>query len=67
MKWGTGIQAARERISTLTKEELQEADVTRDMAERWRDFYMHEARRVPGNLSATGRAELMQRAVELLN
>ncbi len=54
-------------MSTLTKEELQEAGVTRDVAEQWRDFYMHEARRVPANPSATGRAELMQCAVELLS
>jgi hypothetical protein len=36
------------------------------MARRWREFYETELRRNPRNPSAAGRAELMQRAVELL-
>lgn len=67
MGWGAGNQAARERISTLTKQELEGAGVTREMAQAWRDFYLQEVRRVPNNPSAAGRADLMQRAVELLS
>jgi RHS repeat-associated protein len=67
MRWGTGNTEARARIATLTKTELQAAGVTREIAETWRDFYMNEMKRVPNNPSAAGRAELMQRAVELLS
>jgi hypothetical protein len=66
MRWGAGSEAARARTTTLTQEELVRAGVTREMAEAWRDFYLHELRRNPQNPSAAGRAELMQRAIELL-
>ena len=66
MRWGTGDSAARARIQTLTREELTRAGLTRNLAEAWRDFYRYELHRNPGNPSAAGRAELMQRAVDLL-
>jgi hypothetical protein len=66
MRWGTGNDAARARIASLTRQELEASGVTREMAEAWRDFYRTEALRVPTNPSAQGRAELMQRAAELL-
>lgn len=66
MRWGTGNAAARARMSTLTRAELEAAGVTRPMAEQWRDFYRNEILRNPRNPSAAGRADLMQRAVELL-
>ena len=66
MRWGTGNAAARARISSLTREELERAELTWEMAEAWRDFYRHEMARNPRNPSAAGRAELMQRAVEIL-
>ena len=67
MQWGTGDAAARQRIGSLTREELERGGVTREMAEQWRDFYRAEMRRNQANPSAAGRAELMQRAVELLS
>jgi hypothetical protein len=66
MRWGSGNAAARARIRTLTREELERAGLTREMAEAWRDFYRNEFARSPRNPSAAGRAELMQWAVELL-
>jgi uncharacterized protein DUF4951 len=36
------------------------------MAQEWRDFYKQVKASNPGNPSAEGRAELMQRAYELL-
>lgn len=66
LKWGTGDEAARARIKSLTREELRQAGVTKRMAEQWRDFYLAEKARIPQNPSAAGRAELMQKAVELL-
>jgi hypothetical protein len=67
MRWGTGVQAARARIASLSREELITAGVTRAIAEAWRDFYRGEMIRNPSNPSAAGRAELMQRAVQLLS
>ena len=66
MRWGTGNVAARARIPTLTREELERAGLTRDLEEAWRDFYRHELLRNPSNPMPAGRAELMQRAVEVL-
>lgn len=67
MKWGGGHDAARARIATLTKEELQAAGVTKEIAEAWRDLYRHIAATTPKNPSAAGRADLMQHAVDLLS
>jgi hypothetical protein len=47
-RWGSGNAAARARISTLTREELERAGLTRDMAEAWRDFYHNEFAGSPG-------------------
>ncbi len=66
MRWGTGDDAARARVRTLTREELTQGGLTPEMAEAWRDFYLHELARNPRNPSAAGRAALMQRAVALL-
>ena len=38
MRWGSGDIAARARITTLTREELERAGLTREMAEAWRDL-----------------------------
>lgn len=67
MRWGSGDTAARARISTLTREEMVRAGMTRELAEAWRDFYRNESVRNPQNPSAAGRADLMQRVVELLS
>ena len=66
MKWGTGDAEARARAATLTKQELEQAGVTREMAEAWRNFYRGVAKATPNNPSAAGRADLMQKALELL-
>jgi hypothetical protein len=66
MKWGTGSAEARARMATLSRAELEQGGVTREMAEAWRDFYRNEMVRNRANPSAPGRADLMQRAVELL-
>lgn len=62
-----GNADARARIATLTRSELEQGGVTLAMARDWRDFYRREMRRNPDNPSANGRADLMQRAVELLS
>jgi len=66
MRWGTGSAAARARLATLTRDELEQAGVTLEIAEAWRDFYQREMSLNPRNPSAAGRAELLRRAAELL-
>jgi hypothetical protein len=66
MKWGTGEQAALDRMATLSREELESMGVDLTMAERWAGFYRNEMRRNPENGSARGRAVLMAHAAELL-
>jgi len=66
MRWGTGSAEARARMASLTREELESQGISREIAEAWREFYRNEMRRVPENHTAAGRADLMQRAVELL-
>ncbi|HXG63695.1 MAG TPA: RHS repeat-associated core domain-containing protein, partial [Blastocatellia bacterium] len=66
MRWGRSSAEARQRIATLTREELENAGVTKEIAQAWREFYRKEMARNPANPSAAGRAELMDRAVKLL-
>jgi hypothetical protein len=67
MQWGRGNEAARARIPALTLQELENAGMTRELAEAWRDFDQNVARITPNNPSAAGRADLMQRAVDLFS
>ena len=66
MKWGSGYDTARARISTITKDWLVEKGVSVEIAQEWLKFYVNEALRNPNNPSAQGRAELMQHVVKLL-
>jgi hypothetical protein len=66
MRWGTGSDAARAQIPTLTREGLQRGGVTREIAEAWTKFYRNEMIRNPANPSAPGRAELMDAAAKIL-
>ena len=65
LKWGKGDAAAEARIKTLTRLEVSDAGVTRDMAQGWRNFYCNEKMRNPSNPSASGRFKLMQHAIDL--
>jgi hypothetical protein len=68
MKWGTGDDAARARMQTLTREELERSGVTKEIAETWRDFYKGISDNPnSANPSAAGRADLMQKAVDQLS
>jgi hypothetical protein len=66
MDWGTGDAAARARIATLRADELKAHGITEEVAQEWAAFYWRERIRLPENPSAAGRADLMERAVELL-
>ena len=65
MRWGTGEEAALLRIGTLSLVELQSMGMTREMAQRWAEFYANELRLNPSNGSAAGRARLMRYAADL--
>jgi hypothetical protein len=54
-------------MESLTREKLEQAGMTRQIAEAWRDFYRAEVLRNPRNPSARGRTDLMQRAADLLS
>ena len=64
VKWGHGDQEARARILTVTRNEMEEKGVTRDIASAWRDGYRKVANETPSNPSAAGRADLMQYIVD---
>jgi hypothetical protein len=66
MKWGRGSEQARQRISTLTIEELHEIGLTAEQATNWAIAYEAVARLMPQNPSAPGRAELLRHAARLL-
>jgi hypothetical protein len=66
MNWGRGTEQARQRISTLTIEELHEIGLTAEQAANWAIAYEGVARFMPQNPSASGRAELLRHAARLL-
>lgn len=66
MRWGTGNAIARQRIVTLTADDLRNAGITAEMANNWADAYDAVVRLTPSNPSAAGRAELMRHAARLL-
>ena len=66
MRWGTGKDAALARIQTLTRAELEQAGVTKEVAKAWAEFYRAVVEATPKNPSAAGRAALMDAAAKLL-
>lgn len=66
MRWGSGEAEALAQIPRLSRDYLVRNGVTREMAESWGRFYRNEILRNPKNLSAKGRAVLMEAAAELL-
>src|SRR5436309_278357 len=66
MRWGHGDKEARDRMATLTLEELQNGGVTLAIAVSWRNLYVSEVRRLRGHPSAAARPDLVHRAVPLV-
>ncbi|HEX3658978.1 MAG TPA: DUF4951 domain-containing protein [Pirellulales bacterium] len=64
--WGRGSDCAYERISTMTKGELELLGLTEAQAEAWAVAYEAVRQLVPTNPSAAGRAALMRHAAKLL-
>ncbi len=66
MQWGTGDQAAIERMDTITVGHLRRYGVTLDLAQEWLTFYQCEFNRNPFNPSVLGRVQLMWYVVNRL-
>ncbi len=66
MKRGTGAEGAQTAIRNLTREQLVQGGVTREIAQKWQAFYANEFARNPANLTAKFREELMRKATDLL-
>jgi hypothetical protein len=66
LKFGTGSDVPRQQIGTLSKEYLQEAGITREVAKEWRDVYQWQVQNMPKNGSAAGRLDLMNHILEVL-
>jgi hypothetical protein len=66
MNWGRGSDAARDRIKTLTLEELKDIGLTADQATHWAIAYEAVCQLMPENPSAVGRALLLRHAARLL-
>lgn len=66
VNWGGSSAAARAQIANISRESLQAAGVTREMAIEWAKFYANVAIRNPNNPSAAGRAELMAAIADAL-
>ena len=64
--WGSGPQAALDRIRTITLEQLTEQGVTPAQAQAARDFYAGVLARNPGNAAAAARVQLMDYILQLL-
>jgi len=65
MDWGRGDDAARNRIASITREELQDIGLDAKTATNWATAYEAVKQLKPGNPSADGRAELMRHAAKL--
>ena len=66
IRWGRGDAEARNRIKTITADELRTHGVTAAMAEAWLNFYRAVKAEHPANPSAAGRADLMEHIAKLL-
>ena len=66
LRWGRGSASARQRIASLTADELRNAGITAEMANNWAAAYDAVVRLTPHNPSAAGRADLMRHAARLL-
>lgn len=66
MKWGEGPEGAKTAIQNLTKQQLVDGGVTKEIALKWQQFYANEFARNSNNLTAKFREELMRKAIDLL-
>ncbi len=66
MGWGHTPDEADAAIAVLTAEHLAANNVTVEILQEWRDFYVNESQRVPHNRNALPRARVLEHAIQLL-
>jgi hypothetical protein len=66
LKWGRGSDEARQRINTLSVEELHQIGLSAEQATNWAIAYEAVCRLMPQNPSAVGRAALLRHAAQIL-
>ncbi len=67
MGWGHTPEEADVAIAVLTAEHLAENNVTVEILQAWRDFYLNESQRVSHNSNAVPRVKVLDHAMQLLN
>jgi len=67
VNWGVGARGATARTASITKAELQQMGMTRDVAQHWLNFYKNAVDKGRGAATAPERIKLMERILELLN
>ena len=64
--WGTGPEDARRRRDEMTREELEQIGLTRELAGSWRGFYQLQMKRQRGLPTSSIRVQLLEKCLELL-
>jgi hypothetical protein len=67
MGWGHTPAAADAAIELLTAEHLTANNITIEVLHAWREFYLHESRRVAQNRNTLPRVRVLERAIELIS
>jgi hypothetical protein len=65
--WGTGPEAAKQRLAEITREELVQLGLTCGIARLWRNFYQQQAMRVRGLPTSAIRVQLLEKCLILLD
>lgn len=64
--WGSGPEEAAARAASITLQEIEQAGITRAVAEYWLSFYTNAVANGQGGAAAPQRVILMQRVLQLL-
>ncbi len=67
VNWGVGARGATARTASITKAELQQMGMTREVAQHWLNFYKNAVDKGRGAATAPERIKLMERILELLD
>lgn len=65
--WGTGPEAAKQRLAEITRAELVQLGLTCGIARLWRDFYQRQATQELGLPTSAIRVKLLEKCLNLLD